>query len=107
MKSIIDHLNQLNKIFDNRKRLGIMSILMVNDWVEYKTLKNLLKLTDGNLASHMKALEKQEYIKVYKKFVGRKPNTTYAITNTGERDFQDHLKALEKLILFNAKETNK
>jgi len=104
MEEIISH---LNKTFDSRVRLCIMSVLLKNDAIDFNTFKKALSLTDGNLASHMKALEKQEYIKVYKKFIGRKPNTTYAITNAGERDFQDHLKALEKLILFNAKETNK
>lgn len=98
MKSIIDHLNQLNKIFDNRKRLGIMSILVVNDWVEYKTLKDLLKLTDGNLASHIKSLEKEQYLEVQKQFIERKPQTTYRATEAGRLAFQNHLNALEALL---------
>ena len=56
MKDIITH---LNKAFDNRIRLGIMSVLVVNEWVEFNTLKELLELTDGNLASHISALEKE------------------------------------------------
>jgi len=71
----------LNKEFDNRVRLGIMSVLMVNEWVDFNTLKTLLNLTDGNLASHIAALEKTGYIDVKKEFIGKKPRTTYNVTN--------------------------
>ena len=69
-----------------------MSLLMVNEWVEFKTLKEMLELTDGRLASHIKALEAKEYIKVRKAFVGRKPQTSYATTTLGRKAFNDHLK---------------
>lgn len=95
MKSIIEG---LNKNFDSRVRLGIMSALMVNDHVEFNTLKELLDVTDGNLASHLKALEKAGLVSVHKQFVGRKPNTTYQITKDGEAQFSAHINALEKLI---------
>jgi DNA-binding MarR family transcriptional regulator len=88
----------LNKHFDSRIRLGIMSALMVNDFVDFNTLKDLLKVTDGNLASHVKALEKNNLIAVQKQFVGRKPNTSFHITSQGKSAFQRHLDALEKLI---------
>ena len=95
MKDII---TQLNPAFDHRNRLGIMSVLAVNDWVEYSTLKELLNLTDGNLASHLKPLESQEYITVRKQFVGRKPQTTYGATDKGRAAFKIHLDALEALL---------
>ena len=95
MKNIISN---LNKAFDNKVRLGIMSILMVNDWVEFKAIKEMLDLSDGRLASHIKALEKEDYIKIKKQFVGRKPQTTYAATASGKKAFNDHLDALEKLL---------
>ena len=91
-------LTQLNPAFDHRNRLGIMSILAVNDWVEYNTLKELLNLTDGNLASHLKALESTELITVRKQFVGRKPQTTYAASEKGKEAFKAHLDALEALL---------
>ncbi|HRZ98655.1 MAG TPA: transcriptional regulator [Paludibacter sp.] len=91
-------ISNLNKAFDSRIRLGIMSVLMVNDSVDFNTLKELLELTDGNLASHIKALESLEYIQSSKQFIGRKPNTQYAITDEGRRSFQEHLNALEQLI---------
>ena len=88
----------LNKAFDSRIRLGIMSVLMVNDSVDFNTMKELLDLTDGNLASHIKALEGLDYINVKKQFVDRKPRTTYEKTKTGEKAFREHLQALETFI---------
>ncbi|MEO8412503.1 MAG: transcriptional regulator [Ginsengibacter sp.] len=91
-------IENLNKVFDSRIRLGIMSILMVNDAINFNTLKQLIEVTDGNLASHIKSLEDAGYIKVNKGFIGRKTNTTYAATKVGEKAFQQHLSALEKMI---------
>ncbi len=91
-------LSQLNHVFDHRNRLGIMSILAVNDWVDYNSLKELLNLTDGNLASHIKPLEAAEYVEYRKQFVGRRPQTTYAATVAGKAAFKLHLNALELLI---------
>jgi DNA-binding MarR family transcriptional regulator len=95
MKSIIQN---INKTFDHRIRLGIMSILMVNEEADFNTLKELLGVTDGNLASHIKALENESYIKIEKQFIGKKPNTKYAATIEGKNAFRQHLEALEKLI---------
>jgi DNA-binding MarR family transcriptional regulator len=95
MKNPIEH---LNKIFDSRIRLGIMSALMVNPSVNFNELKELIQVTDGNLASHLKTLEESAYIKVQKGFIGRKTNTTYSITRSGEKAFKAHLDALEKMI---------
>lgn len=88
----------LNKAFESRVRLGIMAILMVNNWVEYKTIKEQLELTDGNLASHINGLEKLGYIEIQKRFVGKKTNTRYKATNEGRNAFESHLSELEKLI---------
>lgn len=93
-----DLIANLNKVFESRIRLGIMSVLMVNDTYDFNTLKETLKVTDGNLASHLKALEEKGMIVVNKQFIGRKPNTSYSATDTGRAEFQQHLKALEYLI---------
>ncbi|MTI21309.1 transcriptional regulator [Fulvivirga sp. RKSG066] len=95
MKGLI---NQLYKAFENRVRLGIMSALLANDEMDFNSLKALLEVTDGNLASHLKALEKEEYISVKKSFVGRKPHTNYEVTRSGKKAFENHLNALEALI---------
>lgn len=92
------YLQNLNKAFDNRIRLGIMSALATNESVDFKMLKSLLDITDGNLASHLKALEKEAYIEVQKQFIGRKPNTKYLATKPGIKAFQEHIDALEQLI---------
>ena len=87
-----------HKAFESRIRLGIMSVLAVNDMLDFNSLKEYLDVTDGNLASHLKALEKEKFIGVKKSFVGKKPNTKYYMTTAGKKAFDDHLKALEKLI---------
>lgn len=92
------YLGKFNKVFENRIRLGIMSVLMVNDQVEFTRLKELLKVTDGNLASHLSSLEKEGYIAVIKQFVDKKPNTSYAVTAAGKKAFNEHLNALEKIL---------
>ncbi|MNX46742.1 Helix-turn-helix domain protein [compost metagenome] len=91
-------IDKLNKDFESRVRLGIMSILMVNDWVDFTEMKSLLNITDGNLASHSSALEKAGYIEVKKEFVGKKPRTSYQVTDLGRVAFKEHLSYLEKLM---------
>jgi DNA-binding HxlR family transcriptional regulator len=98
ISEIMIKINQLNKEFESRVRLGIMSVLMVNDWVDFSEMKSLLEITDGNLASHSNALEKAAYIEVKKEFVGKKPKTSYRVTQNGRQAFTEHLDALEKLI---------
>ena len=94
----MNYIDNLNKAFESRVRLGIMALLLVEDSVEFNTLKDALDLTDGNLASHIKALEKEAYIEVQKSFMGKKPNTRYAVTALGRAAFNEHLVALETLL---------
>lgn len=95
MKNIISN---LNKAFESRVRLGIMSILSVNEKADFNTMKELMEVTDGNLASHLRALETLGYINSHKQFIGRKPNTQYEITEEGRKQFKEHLDALESLL---------
>ncbi len=95
MKGILEN---INKLFESKVRLGIMSILLVNEKADFNSLKQHLDVTDGNLASHISALEKAKYIKVHKSFIGKKPNTVYSATAQGRRAFNEHLDALEQLI---------
>ena len=92
------NINQLNKEFESRVRLGIMSVLIVNDWVDFSEMKNLLNITDGNLASHSTALEKSGYIEVKKEFVGKIPKTSYRVTQAVREAFNQHINTLEKLL---------
>ena len=95
MKEIID---KINRIFENKVRLGIMSALMVNDSIDFKELKSLLDITDGNLSSNSSVLESEGYIKIKKKFIGKKTQTIYLATVKGKEAFKLHLSALEELI---------
>ncbi|MEO8591459.1 MAG: transcriptional regulator [Flavobacteriales bacterium] len=91
-------IEQLNKGFESRVRLGIMAVLAVNEWVDHAQLKELLGVTDGNLASHLSALEQLKYVQVRKRFLGKRPNTSYKASAAGARAFRDHLDAIERLI---------
>jgi DNA-binding MarR family transcriptional regulator len=91
-------LSKLNRAFESRLRLGIMSILTVNEKFDFTSLRDLLGTTDGNLSSHLTALEKEGFIKVIKKFVSRKPKTIYSATDKGKKAFRQHLDLLEKII---------
>jgi DNA-binding MarR family transcriptional regulator len=91
-------IHQLNKAFESRVRLGIMSVLMVNDSIDFNSLKELLKVTDGNLASHAAALEQEGLLHIKKGFSGKKTLTTYSATKSGVKAFESHLDALERLI---------
>ena len=91
-------INGLNKNFESRIRLGVMSILMVNEEINFNDLKQMLEVTDGNLATHLVNLEENGFIKVSKGFIGKKTNTTYAITKAGEKAFNEHIAALEIMI---------
>ncbi len=95
MKNPIEN---LNKVFDSRIRLGIMSAVMVNEAVNFNELKELISVTDGNLASHLKTLEENGFVKIKKGFIGKKTNTTYSVTKAGEKAFKSHLEALEQMI---------
>ena len=88
----------LNKVFESKIRLGIMSVLVANGSSDFATLKSLLELTDGNLASHARSLEEAGYLRCEKKFVGRKPNTTYIVTESGRNAFAAHIDAMERFL---------
>lgn len=91
-------LQNLDKAFENKIRLGIMSALVVNDFLNFNDLKELLGVTDGNLASHLKSLEKKNYIEFEKEFLERKPNTKYYATDGGKQAFKKHIDAIEQLL---------
>jgi DNA-binding MarR family transcriptional regulator len=88
----------LDKVLEHRVRLQIMSILVANDTYDFSSLKEILNVTDVNLASHVKALEKEKYIAVTKSFIDRKPNTKFKVTERGRSTFKKHLDALEELV---------
>ena len=88
----------LDKVLEHRVRLQIVSVLLANQTYDFNSLKEILEITDGNLASHMKALEREKYISVAKSCIDRKPNTKYKVTERGRTAFKRHLDALETLV---------
>lgn len=92
------NLDKIDKTLESKVRLGIMSVLAVNDSMDFVSLKSLLGVTDGNLVTHLRTLENAGYIAAHKQFLGRKPNTSFSATSKGQRAFRDHLEALEALI---------
>jgi DNA-binding MarR family transcriptional regulator len=88
----------LDKVLEHSARLHIMSVLAVNDSYDFTSLRDLLQVTDGSLATHIKALEKEQYISVNKSFVDRKPSTRYSITDKGRLAFKSHIDALDALV---------
>jgi len=87
-----------DKTLEHRVRLQIMGVLAANESYDFGDLKELLQTTDGNLATHIKALEREKYIVIQKSFVDRKPNTRYKISERGRSAFKKHLDAMEEII---------
>jgi DNA-binding MarR family transcriptional regulator len=87
-----------DRVLEHRTRLQIMGVLVANESFDFNALKELLQATDGNLATHIKALEREKYITVQKSFVDRKPNTKYKISERGRNAFKKHLDAMEEII---------
>ena len=102
-----DLISKINKAFENRLRLGLMSLLMVNDSLDFNSAKEALQVTDGNLSSHASSLESEGYIRIQKMFEGKKPLTTYVATPTGRRAFKEHLDALEAILKANVNPNKK
>lgn len=88
----------MNRAFENRVRLAIMSALALHERIDFNTLKQSLQVTDGNLATHIAVLERLRYVKITKEFVGKKTLTSYALTEGGRRAFVAHVDALAQLI---------
>ena len=91
-------IENLDKAFESRVRLGVMSVLTGAGQSDFNTLKTMLGVSDGNLASHIKALEELGYIETMKQFIGHKPNTSYSVTDAGKKAFSAHIDALTSLL---------
>ena len=91
-------IGNLNKVFDSRIRMGVMSILLMNAEVSFNDLKRVLKTTDGNLSVHARKLEEAQYVSCVKFFEGRVPRTEYRLTATGRRALAEYLDQMEQWI---------
>jgi DNA-binding MarR family transcriptional regulator len=88
----------LDRVIHERTRLGILSALAVNASLAFSELKQLLKVTDGNLSVHARKLEDAGYVNCTKSFAGRVPKTEYRLMPAGRRAFEKYLDHMEALI---------
>jgi DNA-binding HxlR family transcriptional regulator len=88
---------KLDKIIHEKWRLAIMALLASRRSWSFQELKAELKMSDGNLITHMRTLHKQGLVSVTKEFRGR-PQTTYALTSKGRSAFREHINALEEIV---------
>ena len=96
---VIDLTKEINKIFHEKARLGVMSILIAsNQEVTFTELVSKLELTRGNLSVHMKVLEENGYIVSKKEFFKNKPRTSFKVTSKGRKAFDQYLKILHKIV---------
>jgi len=95
---IKDIICRMDRMFENRYRFCIMTLLTRNAECNYVSLQNSLQISCGALSSHLNFLEKAKYIKAEKKFINRKPNTSYTLTESGIKSFNEYKKAFTLLI---------
>jgi DNA-binding MarR family transcriptional regulator len=94
-------MNELDDLIHQPVRLRIMAALTsleAREQVDFSFLKDKLKLTDGNLGAHLRALEEAGYILVEKTFVERRPKTFLAASAAGRKAFAGHVAALQTIL---------
>lgn len=79
-------------------RSRLVSLLVANDELPFKALKEMLAVSDGNLSSHLAKLEKEQYIKIEKTFEGKRPKTLVRLTRTGQKAFEAYIETLKHFI---------
>jgi DNA-binding HxlR family transcriptional regulator len=88
----------LDRLIHEPIRLGIVSVLAINETMTFNELKQLLRTTDGNLSVHARKLEEAQYIACEKYFEGRVPKTEYRLTSAGRKALETYLDHMEALI---------
>jgi len=91
-------IERLDPVLHERVRLGIVVLLVREGELDFQTLKRELGVTDGNLSQHLRVLEEAGIIRVKKRFVGRRPRTTYRLTEDGLKRFEIYLQGLQELL---------
>ena len=88
----------LNPVIHERTRLQILTMFLQTEKLSFNEIKTTLGISDGNLASHLRILEREGYIKVEKTFVNRRPRTYYSLTEKGKKEFLEYLSQLEAFL---------
>ncbi len=94
-------MNEPDEIIHQSMRLRIvaaLNALSARDKMEFGELKTMLEATDGNLATHLAALEKASYVEITKDFVGKKPRTRIALTTKGRQALRQHVAYLRSVL---------
>ncbi|HEY5231969.1 MAG TPA: transcriptional regulator [Verrucomicrobiae bacterium] len=89
---------QLDRLIHEKGRLAIMSMLAASPELSFTELRDALEMTDGNLTTHIKALQQEGYISVAKSFQNNRPLTTCSLTTAGRKAFAEYIGLLEKIV---------
>jgi DNA-binding MarR family transcriptional regulator len=89
---------QLNRVIHEKGRLAIMSMLAASPELSFTELRDALVMTDGNLTTHIRALQQEGYLAVAKSFQNRRPLTTCSLTTSGRKAFAEYIDLLERIV---------
>ena len=89
---------QLNRVIHEKGRLAIMSMLAASPELSFTELRGALAMTDGNLTTHIRALQETGYVSVAKSFQNRRPLTTCSLTTSGRKAFAEYINLLERIV---------
>lgn len=88
----------LDRVIHEKGRLAIVSLLAATDFLSFTEIRDILKMTDGNVSVHLKTLRQSEYVAITKRVKNRKPLTTVSLTEEGRVAFQKYLADLESIV---------
>jgi len=89
---------KLDRVIHEKGRLAIMSMLAASAELSFTEMRDALGMTDGNLTTHIRALQQEGYVSVAKSYQNRRPLTTCALTAAGRKAFAEYIDLLEKIV---------
>jgi DNA-binding MarR family transcriptional regulator len=89
---------QLDRVIHEKGRLAIMSMLAASPELSFTEMRDTLKMTDGNLTTHIRTLQEAGYVSVTKSFQNNRPLTTCSLTSAGKKAFTGYINLLEEII---------
>jgi DNA-binding MarR family transcriptional regulator len=89
---------QLDRVIHEKGRLAIMSMLAASPELSFTELRDVLKMTDGNLTTHIRTLQEAGYVSVTKSFQNNRPLTTCALTPAGKKAFTGYINLLAEIV---------
>ncbi|HEY1788735.1 MAG TPA: transcriptional regulator [Verrucomicrobiae bacterium] len=95
---------KLNRVIHEKGRLAIMSMLAASTELSFTEMRDALGMTDGNLTTHIRALQQEGYVSIAKSYQNRRPLTTCSLTLAGRKAFAEYIDLLEKIVRQNKSE---